>query len=68
MLTKPQMVMIRDIGSTHGTYLNNTALEQKKQRSVSDNDIVVFGTEVRRGSEVFPACAFRINYEFVPYK
>jgi hypothetical protein len=61
-------ITIQDIGSMHGTYLNNIELQRKDPRILNDGDIVVFGAEVRRGVESFPACAFRINYEFLPWK
>ena len=51
----------------HGTYVNDLELERKKARELSDGDKVVFGAEVRRGPETFPACAFRINYAFSPF-
>lgn len=60
--------MIEDIGSMHGTYLNNIALPPKTATAIGDADEVKFGAEVRRGPENFPACRFRFNYEFVPYK
>lgn len=60
--------MIEDIGSMHGTYLNNIALPPNTAKAIGDADEVKFGAEVRRGPENFPACRFRFNYEFVPYK
>ena len=52
----------------HGTYLNGSRIVAHHPTELSDGDEIVFGAEVRRGSELFPACAFRINYEFGPYK
>lgn len=52
----------------HGTLLNNVQLPRREMRAISDGDVVVFGAEVRRGPETFPACAFRINFEFLPCK
>jgi hypothetical protein len=67
-LTRTQAVMIKDIGSMHGTFLNNAELKQHERTHVNDNDIVVFGTKVTRGTETIPACAFRITYAYSPYK
>ena len=67
-LTLFQSITIQDIGSMHGTYLNGTLLRENAPVMVGDDDLVVFGAEVKRGTEVFPACAFRVNYEFLPYK
>jgi len=52
----------------HGTYVDKTHLEAYESKHLSDGDTVVFGAEVKRGEEVFPACAFRITYEYSPYK
>jgi hypothetical protein len=52
----------------HGTYVNDFELPRKSTMVVDDGDIVLFGAEVRRGPETFPACKFQVNYEFVPYK
>ncbi|KAH6722284.1 hypothetical protein BKA61DRAFT_568823 [Leptodontidium sp. MPI-SDFR-AT-0119] len=61
-------VTIQDIGSMHGTYLNDFELPKDTPTVINDGDVVVFGAEVRRGPEVFPACSFRVNYKPVPYK
>ena len=63
-----QTINIEDIGSMHGTYLNNYQLKTKEARGLIDGDVLVFGTEVKRGEEPFPACAFRVAYEFFPYR
>ncbi|KAH6674548.1 hypothetical protein B0J14DRAFT_562661 [Halenospora varia] len=61
-------ITIHDIGSMHGTCLNGRKLATKEPTVVNNGDELVFGAEVRRGPEVFPACAFRVNIDFVPYK
>jgi pSer/pThr/pTyr-binding forkhead associated (FHA) protein len=65
---KNQTITIQDIGSMHGTYLNTAELARKQPTVLRDGDNLVFGAEVRRGPETFPACAFRVNYKFFPYK
>jgi hypothetical protein len=52
----------------HGTYLNDFELPRKSSMVIADGAIVVFGAEVRRGPETFPACKFQVNYTFEPYK
>ncbi|KAE9377802.1 hypothetical protein N431DRAFT_500562 [Stipitochalara longipes BDJ] len=61
-------ITIQDIGSMHGTYLNGVELPRKTPMPIDDGDVLVFGAEVRRGPETFPACKFQVNYQFVPYK
>lgn len=59
-----QTITIQDIGSMHGTYLNGVELARHVPSTLNNGDILVFGAEVRRGPETFPACSFRISYEF----
>ncbi|KAL2073246.1 hypothetical protein VTL71DRAFT_10570 [Oculimacula yallundae] len=61
-------VTIKDIGSMHGTYLNGIALASDTPAVLTSNDVVVFGAEVRRGTEVFPACSFQVTYKSTPHK
>jgi len=61
-------VAIKDIGSMHGTYLNDIELPKNTPTIITGNDVLVFGAEVRRGSEVFPACSFQVTYRSTPYK
>jgi pSer/pThr/pTyr-binding forkhead associated (FHA) protein len=63
-----QNITIQDIGSMHGTYLNGAQLPRETPMPIGDGDIVVFGAEVRRGPETFPACKFQVHYQFVPYR
>jgi pSer/pThr/pTyr-binding forkhead associated (FHA) protein len=67
-LVDPQSVTLVDVGSMHGTLVNNQPLKVNERTTLRDNDIVVFGTQVTRGSETIPPCAFRVNYEYSPYK
>lgn len=52
----------------HGTYVNGGELQRKKPQTLQSGDVIVFGAEVRRGVETFPACAFQVTYEFLPAK
>ncbi|KAH8592786.1 SMAD/FHA domain-containing protein [Bisporella sp. PMI_857] len=60
-------VTIRDIGSMHGTFVNSTRLLPHVTNNLSNGDTLVLGIEVKRGSEIFPACSFIFNYELIPY-
>lgn len=59
-----QTIAILDIGSMHGTWVNDMELARNVPSTLNNGDIVVFGAEVRRGPETFPACSFRVNFEF----
>lgn len=52
----------------HGTYLNHYQLKTREARSLIDGDVVIFGAEVKRGDETFPACAFKVGYNVTPLK
>ena len=52
----------------HGTFVNDFQLRRDEPQELSNDDLVVFGAEVKRNSDTFPACAFRINYELFPFK
>ena len=47
----------------HGTFLNDQQVKKDQAVPIDNGDIVVFGAEVKRGTESFPPCAFRLNYE-----
>lgn len=62
------VITIRDIGSMHGTFVNDLQLRRLEPSGLSNGDLVVFGAEVKRNLDIFPACAFRVNYELLPFK
>ncbi|RDW60826.1 hypothetical protein BP6252_12209 [Coleophoma cylindrospora] len=62
------VVTIKDIGSMHGTFLNSRQLPRDEELSIKSGDNIVFGVEVSRGIESFPACGFNLEYEFLPWK
>ena len=68
MNAESNVITIQDIGSMHGTFVNDLQLERHEPSELSDGDLVVFGAEVKRNLDTFPACAFRVNYEFLPFK
>lgn len=51
----------------HGTQVNNAKLCPHVPHVVKVGDVLSFGTEVRRGPELFPPCEFRIDYELSPW-
>ncbi|KAG9230872.1 hypothetical protein BJ875DRAFT_384188, partial [Amylocarpus encephaloides] len=65
--SKNPTVVLRDIGSMHGTRINQTTLARDQDAQINSGDILVFGAEVRRAQEVFPACRFLVNLDFATY-
>lgn len=61
-------ITIHDIGSMHGTFVNNNKLATREPTSVSDGDEITFGAEVKRGPETFAACSFQVKIDYVPYR
>ncbi|KAI0997012.1 hypothetical protein K3495_g11172 [Podosphaera aphanis] len=59
---------IQDIGSMHGTHVNDSQLISHIPIIVRDGDIIVFGAEVKRGPETYMACKFGVNYEISQYR
>lgn len=52
----------------HGTWLNDIELPKDTPTMINDGDVVVFGAEVRRGPETFPACSFMVNHKIISYR
>lgn len=63
-----ETLLLRDVGSMHGTSINNAPLVSFEPTVLHNGDVVVFGTEVKRGSETFPPCKFIVNYEISSQK
>jgi len=59
-------ITIQDTNSMHGTFVNGQKLHNGSE-VVGNGDTVVFGNEVRRGFESFPACSFKVFYEVTPW-
>ncbi|KAK5663070.1 hypothetical protein OQA88_6486 [Cercophora sp. LCS_1] len=59
-------VEIQDLGSLHGTYLNDEAekLAKNKPRELRDGDHIKFGVSVWRGSEPFAPAAVKVGIAF----
>ncbi|KAJ5492976.1 hypothetical protein N7539_001722 [Penicillium diatomitis] len=58
-------IIVRDCGSTHGTWLNDTRLAVGKDTPLSSGDILRFGVDVDRGDEHFPALSVRCDVAWV---
>lgn len=52
----------------HGTYVNSIQLPPDECQVLQNEDMLVFGAEVRRGADTYPACTFQVHYELAPYR
>ncbi|KAK6452682.1 hypothetical protein ACSS6W_003244 [Trichoderma asperelloides] len=59
-----QRVFIKDIGSLHGTFYNDTRLKKHQAQAVKNGDLIQFGIPIDRGSETNPPCIMRARVEF----
>ncbi|KAJ5103688.1 hypothetical protein N7532_004217 [Penicillium argentinense] len=60
---KFKTVYLRDMISTHGTYINNQLLTPDERETLLDGDTVRFGVDVDRGDEEFPALNVRCQID-----
>ncbi|KAL7938908.1 hypothetical protein V8C35DRAFT_90714 [Trichoderma chlorosporum] len=59
-------VFIRDVGSLHGTFYNDTRLKPHQIQAVKDGDRIRFGIPVDRGSDTCPPCIMQVAVQFGP--
>ncbi|KAI9881546.1 MAG: hypothetical protein M1830_000110 [Pleopsidium flavum] len=59
-----RFVYLKDVGSMHGTSIQDRSLVKNIDHILKDGEIITFGIEVTRGQETFPARQFRVNYEW----
>ncbi|OAA57721.1 FHA domain protein [Cordyceps fumosorosea ARSEF 2679] len=62
--SQSKTVFIRDIGSLHGTFHNDTKLQKDQFQAVRDGDSLKFGIYIDRGDQVFPQCATNVSLQF----
>ncbi|KAL9128829.1 MAG: hypothetical protein Q9217_002582 [Psora testacea] len=55
-------VIVKDCGSTHGTYIDGRRLQSGKRYALKTGETVTFGIQVTNGPQVHLAKAFRVNY------
>ncbi|KAL6692483.1 hypothetical protein J3F84DRAFT_382816 [Trichoderma pleuroticola] len=59
-------VFIRDVGSLHGTFYNDTRLKPHQIQAVKDGDQIRFGIAVDRGSDICAPCTMEVGVQFGP--
>lgn len=59
-----EILKVDDLGSTHGTWLNNTRLVCGQAAEVRNGDILRFGVDVENGQESFPALIVRCKIDW----
>ncbi|OAA43310.1 Forkhead associated domain (FHA) and phosphopeptide binding site containing protein [Metarhizium rileyi] len=53
-------VALTDVGSLHGTYVNDKRIDKMQCRRLNHNDKVRFGVSIQKGSETFPPCEMKV--------
>ncbi|KAK2595117.1 hypothetical protein QQS21_007143 [Conoideocrella luteorostrata] len=61
---KDNTVGIVDIGSLHGTYLNNSRLCERQPRKICSDDIIRFGIPIEKGVDVFQPCQMKVKLKY----
>lgn len=64
LLILGQRVFLKDIGSLHGTFINNTRLKKLQAQAVKDGDYIQFGIPVDRGTDTCPPCIMRVTVQY----
>ncbi|KAH0551081.1 hypothetical protein GP486_007571, partial [Trichoglossum hirsutum] len=60
----PKAISLTDIGSMHGTKVDNKQLKKQEVHRISNDQIVTFGSEVARGKEIYPPRQFRVHIDW----
>ena len=64
MLTRRQNVTIKDIGSLHGTFVNDKRLGKFERQEVQHGDWIRFGVPIQKGSTVFAPRVMELSLKF----
>lgn len=59
-----QQVYIKDIGSLHGTFKNDVAIERNAKSSLDSGDVLQFGVAIDRGKDKYPPCVMKTRLQF----
>ncbi|QPG97280.1 hypothetical protein C2857_006077 [Epichloe festucae Fl1] len=57
---KLNSISVMDIGSLHGTYVNNSRVVQRQVRKLTSGDILRFGAPIQKGRDIFQACEVKV--------
>ncbi|KAL7959577.1 hypothetical protein V8C34DRAFT_313251 [Trichoderma compactum] len=57
-------VFLRDVGSLHGTFYNDTRLKPHQIQAIKDGDLIRFGIPVDRGSDICAPCTMEVGVQF----
>ncbi|KAG6012030.1 hypothetical protein E4U43_007978 [Claviceps pusilla] len=61
---KNDSISIMDVGSLHGTFVNNSRIAMYEKRKLASGDILRFGTSVQKGRDTFAACEMKIMLKY----
>lgn len=66
LLTRLKKVVIQDLGSLHGTYLNDEVekMTSEEPRELRNGDSIRFGVSVWRGAESFTPTTVKVGIVF----
>lgn len=59
-----QTVTVVDIGSLHGTYLNDQRVAKHHAKQLHAGDTLRFGVSIQKGAEVFTPCKMNVTINF----
>lgn len=61
-----QRLKLRDLGSLHGTYVNDTdqRLEKDQQVEIKDGDSIRFGVDIMR-KRIFPPTVVKVGLDYI---
>jgi pSer/pThr/pTyr-binding forkhead associated (FHA) protein len=54
-------VSVVDVGSLHGTYVNDRLINKHQFRRLHQNDTIRFGVPIQKGPETFPPCEMNVT-------
>ncbi|KAH0542032.1 hypothetical protein FGG08_003496 [Glutinoglossum americanum] len=57
-------ISLTDIGSMHGTKIDNRQLKKQDMQKITSDQIVTFGSEVARGKDIFPPRQFKVHIDW----
>ncbi|MCJ1397196.1 hypothetical protein MMC11_000388 [Xylographa trunciseda] len=64
VVASPERVLLKDLQSTHGTFIGSKRLDPEVEYPVKNGDTITFGQRVTSGTTTYPAKDFVIEYQW----